>query len=332
MKKINFLSALLMLLLAVSTSSFSQETKVSDSGFVAAKEQSYALAGLTFTSDIVFLGRKSPVKSPYISASGGYYHKSGLFINGVVSYLAASQQKRIDLFTATGGYDYYKKDFTAGISATGYVFNNNSYTVKSALSANLSAYADYNFDILEVYADGALYLSNQTDFIFSLSVSHNFYTANDKLKISPAFSLYSGTQNYYSNYNNNTRFGQHMLNAVGSNSMGAGMIGTGILNIQNYEFSVPVKYAHKRFQFIFLPVFALPVNAATITNNQTAYKEDLNSNFFWSLGVYYKILNQKNKHYEKDSFSSNAISITDNCFYCPAGTGPKQNSADYNSK
>lgn len=289
MKKINFLSALLMMLLAVPTSSFSQETKVSDSGFAAAKEQSYALAGLAFTSDIVFLGRKSPVKSPYISASGGYYHKSGLFINGIVSYLAASQQNRIDLFTATGGYDYYKNDFTAGVSATGFVFNNKSYSVKSALTASLNTYAGYDFDILEVYTDATMYFSSQSDFIFSVAISHNFYIADINLKISPTLSLYGGTQNYYANYNNNMQFGQHMLNDDGSNSTGIGMMDNNIFNIQNYEFSVPVRYEFKRLLFIFLPAYAIPVNAAIIINNQNTYKENLSNTFFWSLGAYYKI-------------------------------------------
>ncbi|MBS4066072.1 MAG: hypothetical protein KGZ74_16040 [Chitinophagaceae bacterium] len=267
MKKINILLMLLMMLLIVSVSSYSQEKKSPDSSSAVTKESSYILAGAAFNSDIVFLGRKSSIKSPYISTSAGYYHKSGLFITGIVSYLAASQQNRIDLFTASGGYDYYKKNFSAGISATGYVFNNKSYTVKSALAANLNAYADYDFDILEVYADGTMYFSNQSDFILSASVSHNFYTANDKLKISPTFSLYSGKQNYYSSYNNNKRFGQHMINTGSSNTMGIGMMSGGIFNIQNYEFSVPVRYDLKYFRFQLLPVYAIPVNPATITDN-----------------------------------------------------------------
>ncbi|MBY0479690.1 MAG: hypothetical protein K2Q24_18740 [Chitinophagaceae bacterium] len=225
--------------------------------------------------------------------SAGYYHKSGLFINSSISYLAASGENRVDLFTASGGYDYYKKNFSAGVSATGYVFNDKSYTVKSALTANLSAYADFDFDILELYADGTIYLSSQSDFIFSAAISHNFYTANDNLKISPTFSLYSGTQNYYSNYNNNQRFGQHMINTGNSNTMGTGMMTGDIFNIQNYEFSVPVRYDLKHFRFQFLPVYAMPVNPATITDNQNTYKEDLKNNFFWSLGVIYKFYKQK---------------------------------------
>ncbi|MBX9785304.1 MAG: hypothetical protein K2X48_18625 [Chitinophagaceae bacterium] len=293
MKKRSFYSMLLLIVL--SAAAFSQEKRITDSVVVSTseKEQSYLLTGAGFNNDIVFLGRKSPTKSPYLSLSAGYYHQSGLYITGIVSYLVSSQQNRIDLFTASGGYDYTKKSFTAGVSATGYVFNNKSYAVKSALTANISAYADYDFDLLELYADGAMYFSSQTDFIFSVAVSHNFYAAHNKLIISPAFSLYGGTQNYYSNYNNNIKFGKHMNNTGGAGSMGTGMMGNGIFNVQNYEFSVPVKYKVKRFQFIFIPVYAIPVNAATITGNQNTYKEDLSNTFFWSIGTYYKFSKQK---------------------------------------
>jgi len=58
----------------------------------------------------------------------------------------------------------------------------------------------------------------------------------------------------------------------------------------DYELSVPVGYTLNKFRFSFTPVYAMPVNAATITNGQNTYKEDLSNSFFWSLGVSYKFL------------------------------------------
>ena len=292
MKKISFCIAFLVALIVLRLESIAQVVTLTDSTVNRLDSiKSYFLVGIAYNSNIVFLGRKSPIKSPYFSVSTGYYHKSGLFIHGIVSYLATSAAKRIDLFAASGGYDYYKNSLTAGISATGYVFNNKSYTSKSALTGNLNVYADYDLDIVEVYLDGTAYFSNQSDFIFSAAVSHNFYTNNDNLKIKPAFSLYGGTQNYFSSYNNNLQFGRHMNNNRSPASMG--MMGGGFFNILNYEFSVPVTYAVKSFQFTFFPVYAIPVNAATITNNQDIYKEDFANNFFWSVEVSYKISKQK---------------------------------------
>lgn len=69
----------------------------------------------------------------------------------------------------------------------------------------------------------------------------------------------------------------------------------GIFDIQNYEFSVPVRYDFKHFMFIFLPVYPIPVNPATNTDNLNTYQEDTSNIFFWSIGVLYKFFKQKTK-------------------------------------
>lgn len=293
MKKIILPFLVFIALLIVQVKSVAQEKSANDSATTLSEgEKSYGLVSANYNSDIVFLGRKSSSRAPYLSAQAGYYHKSGLFINSTVSYLAASREKRIDLFTASGGYDYYKNNFVAGISATAYFFNNKSYTANSALTGYLGAYAGYDFDIVQVYMDGTAYLSNATDFILGLGVSHSFYLADDHLQIAPFAYIYAGTQNYYGDYGNNQRFGRHMLDGGSSQSPGTGMMGGGVFNILDYELSIPVSYTLNKFRFFFIPVYAIPVNAATITNNQDTYKEDITNSFFWSLGVNYKISKQ----------------------------------------
>lgn len=292
MKNILLLAFILMVLFIAPIKSIAQEISTAGSAVKTGsmKKKSYGLAGTNYNSDIVFLGRKSSAKTPYLSAFAGYYHKSGLFINGGASYLAASGENRIDLFTVTSGYDFYLKNFGAGIYGTKYFFNDKSYTVKSELSGNVSAYMGYDFDIVDVYIDGSTYFSNTTDFIVGAGVRHTFYAANDKLTITPAIYLNSGTQNYYSDYNNNRRFRRNMMsNGGGSPSMGTGMTGAGSFNVLDYEWSVPLSYTMKKLNFSFTPFFAIPVNPATITNNQDTYKEDLSNSFFWSVGVSYKI-------------------------------------------
>ena len=164
--KYPFIPVLLIALFTLPLNSIAQETSSSDSAGKQPDKMSYGLAGTNYNSNIIFLGRKSSSVAPYLSASAGYYHKSGLFINGGASYLAASGENRIDLFTASTGYDYYLKNFSVGISGTKYFYNTKSTTVKSELSGNLSAYLDYDFVLADVYVDGSTYFSNTTDFIF----------------------------------------------------------------------------------------------------------------------------------------------------------------------
>ena len=290
MKKLHFFISVLIVLFIVPIKSGAQEKSTADSTVkYPMKEESYGLISASYNNDIVFLGRKSSLKAPYITAQAGFYHKSGLFINGAVSYLASSAEKRIDLFTPAVGYDFYWKKFRTGISVAKYFYNNKSYTSKSALAGSLNVYAVYNFDIVEVYVNSAAYFSNTTDFILGLGVSHTFYTAGDNLKFIPSVYLNAGTQNYYGNYSNNNRFGRHMLDGGSSGSIRTGMMGGSGFNVLDYELSIPVSYTLNKFQFSFIPVFAIPVNAAIITNNQNTYKEDITNNFFWSLDLRYKL-------------------------------------------
>ncbi len=292
MKSILLFAHILIVLFIAPVMSGAQEKFTADSAVKESpiEKKSYGLAGTNYNNDIVFLGRKSSAKAPYFSVFAGYYNKTGLFINVGASYLAASGENRIDLFTATSGYEFYLKNFSAGIYGTKYFFNDKSYTVKSELSGNVSAYMDYDLDIVDVYIDGSTYFSNTTDFIVGAGVRHTFYAANDKLTITPSVYLNSGTQNYYGDYNNNRRFGRNMMaDGGGSPSMGTGMTGEGSFRVLDYEWSVPLSYTMKKLNFSFTPVFAIPVNPATITNNQDTYKEDLSNSFFWSVGVSYKI-------------------------------------------
>lgn len=294
MKNNHLFASLIALLFLLPLHSDAQDKSRSDSiGSYAITEKSLGLVSTTYYNDISFLGRKSSSKAPYVSAQAAYYHKSGVFINGSVSYLAVSGERRIDLFTSSIGYDYYRRQLSAGISTTKYFFNNQSYTAKSALTGNLNAYGGYDFDIVEVYIDGTAYFSNSTDIVLGLNVGHTFYAARGNLKIIPTIYLNAGTQNYYGDYGNNSRFGRHMLAGGASQSQGSGMMGYSNFNMLDYEFSVPINYTLNKFRFSFSPVYTIPINAANITNNLNIYKEDLSNSFFWSFGLSYHIYKSK---------------------------------------
>lgn len=291
MKNTLLFVSILTILFIAPIKSIAQEKSITDSTEkqISVEKKSYGLVSTNYNSNIVFLGRKSSLAAPYLSAFAGYYHKSGLFINGGASYLAAAGENRFDLFTLTTGYDYYLKNFSAGISGTKYFFNNKSYTVKSDLSGYVSSYADYDFNIVEVYINAGAYFSNTTDFISGVALSHTFYAADGNLTIVPAFYMNAGTQNYYSSYSNNLRFRRNMMGGGGSSTMGTGMAGALSFNVLDYELGVPVSYTlNNKFGFSFYPVYAIPVSAATINNGTNTYKEVLSNSFFWSLGVSYK--------------------------------------------
>lgn len=255
--------------------------------------KSYGEIRTLYNSDVIFLGRNSSVKTPFMSTSASYFHKSGLFVNGSASYLTNSSEARFDLFSTTIGYDFFLDQFNSGFSGSVYFFNSQSTTVNSQLTGNLSAYLGRDFGIIDVTTIGTLYFSQNSDFVIYLGANHNFYAINGNLKINPSVSLNAGTQNYFSNYNNNIHFGGGMISGGGPSSMGGGMNKNGNgFTILDYEFSLPVSYTLKKFSISITPIYSIPVSPATIYNGQTTYTEQISNTLFWSVGIKFKIFNQ----------------------------------------
>ena len=94
MNIILLLASILMVLFIAPINAIAQESSTPDSTVLSRpEEKSYGLVGTNYSSDLIFLGRKSSAKTPYLSVATGYYHKSGLFINGGASYLASSGER-----------------------------------------------------------------------------------------------------------------------------------------------------------------------------------------------------------------------------------------------
>ncbi len=284
----------LLLLLCLPIWSVAQQLSLKTDSLInkSSKETSYGSVSTYYNSDIVFLGRKSSIQAPYFSTMVGYYHKSGVYANFGVSYLASSAQKRIDLSAFTIGYNHSANSFSAGVSATKYFFNKNSYTIESALSTTINGYIDYDFDILDARIDANGYFGTTTDFISSISLNKTFYINN--FTILPSVTMNIGTQNYFGNYSNNYKFMGGTSGGMGGGGMGGGnptssmMGGSGIpLKTLDYEASITCSYSFNNFRLYFIPSYAIPLNAALITNGTTTYTENISNSFYWSVGINY---------------------------------------------
>lgn len=272
---------------------------VTDTPAVKNTQTSYATAGISYISNIVFAGRKDSVAVPYISPSVTYYHKSGFYTSGSLSYLSSAAASRVDLFTLSAGYTYEKKDFIAEINATKYFFSDNSSNVQSQISGYAGAYAGYDFkNIVTVFTDASVTFSSQPDIFWGTEVSHSFYADKDRLKISPSAYINFGTQNYYNEYYS------YRTHSTGGNGGGANGNGQGggsttqttatvsvteskKFQLLNYELSLPVSYWMGNFKLYTTPVYAIPVNPSAITVNGATTKETISNTFYWQAGLEY---------------------------------------------
>lgn len=255
-------------------------------------EKSELRVGINFNSDYYFMGRSDSAKAPYLSPFVGYYHKSGLSLRSSFSYLASSEDRRIDLFTISGGYNYYGKKVAAGFSVSEYFFSSDSYSVQSEMNTYLNGYVGYDFDVFMIYADASLGFSNGTDVFLGAEINRTFYALRNHLRIIPAVYINAGTQSYYNEY--------YALRSTqtGSGKNGKGMSGQNasanqVLQISesakfellDYEAELQVNYKIGRTLFFISSTWTFPVNPATIISDEGSYEEKIKNGFYWSSGV-----------------------------------------------
>ncbi|MBT8244130.1 MAG: hypothetical protein HKP48_00125 [Winogradskyella sp.] len=258
-------------------------------------DSSFVSVDISFISDAVFMGRKDSISNPYLYPSMTYYHKSGFYAKGSLSYLTREDEGRVDLSLLTAGYDFTIEKFIGDISLTKYFFNEDSFNVISEVEADITAQFIYDFDILNLGVASSLYFNNNSDsdLFLSSELSHDFVSTDEKFQISPTAGVYFGSQNFYEQYYINNRFGngRGQGQGQGSQSLPSESI---VLNeseefgLMAIELSTPMWYASDQWIFSFLPAFVLPQNPATLTVDDVVFEEDLEDTFYFILGVAHK--------------------------------------------
>ncbi|HEX5171224.1 MAG TPA: hypothetical protein VFW11_18740 [Cyclobacteriaceae bacterium] len=290
MKFLSFVSQafLAMLLLTESASAQRVKNRLYDS----AQNKSDWRIGLRYTSDYYYMGRADSAKAPYLSPSIGYFHESGFFLAGSLSYLTSPEEQRVDLIRLSAGYDYYNKNLVTGISLTEYFFSDLSFAVQAEMSTYLNAYAGYDFSVAMLYVDGGLGFSEGTDVFLGVEVNHTFYAWKDRIRIIPSLYLNAGSQKYYNEYYawRSEHTGAGMGHGHGGANHQASQSDLRIeeydeFKILDYEADVYVAYKTQKFLFFIAPTWTFPINPSTVTTNNGSYKEELKNGFYWSCGI-----------------------------------------------
>jgi len=273
-----------------------------DAGILRPK--SFWLASLNYLSNNVYLGRKDSLPSPYFTASVGYYHKSGLFVNASASYLTEPGQGRIDLATIDGGYSLIKPKFDGLITVSKYIFSSESYNVRSEIEGSADIFVAYDVGFIKPTLQAILNFGDHTDYATELGVEHTFFALEKNLAITPTLEVNASTQNYYNNYYRFRRYSlrrlvkaarlQRLINEISENG---DVENPREFKILDYEWSFPVTYSVKRLTFNFSPTYVLPTNASIVdvnvistrlgTRSNERGKEQLTNSFFFVTGVSY---------------------------------------------
>jgi hypothetical protein len=244
---------------------------------------------LRYTSDYLFMGRSDSAKAPYVSPTVGYYHKSGLFVRGSLSYLTASDENRIDVYTLSAGYDYFGEKIALGTSISEYIFNDLSYVVQAEMNTYLNAYAGYDFNYFMLYADASLGFSDNSDFFLGAEVTRTFYLFRNKLQITPALIINAGTQQYYNQYyslrSTQTGYRKGKGGSMQQPVSSGHTVESTKFQLLDYEADVQVSYKIKTIKIFVGATWTFPLNPATIVTPAGTYTEDVVNGFYWTTGL-----------------------------------------------
>lgn len=184
-------------------------------------------------------------KVPYLTPAIGYYSKTGLFVEAAPSFFAKSGSIRLDLYTATTGYDYSSKNqnFSTGAYFSKYFYDNNSTSVKSVIKVDAGVYIGYGFGTV-MLSGGADYLSgSKADFLTGIALSHSFdFGSDDSFSVAPQLLFNADTQNFYKGYSSIKPPG--IMGALENESKFGAL---------DYEFSAPFSYNAKNGEYILRP-------------------------------------------------------------------------------
>ena len=276
------------------------------------KKSSYFVVNSNYLSNAVYSGRKDSLVVPYVRASLGYYHKSGLYADMGASLLVSPEDtKRIDLVTFTAGYAVkLTAKLDMDINATKMYYTDLSYAVESELKGMAGINLGYDAGIVSISGGAELLFSTNTDIFSNLKISRYFQIGSDlnNLSIAPSIQVNAGTQYYNQAYYSNrkysvaasngtttTRKGHAKKNAATSGGTGSTSTTSTIksltftnknqLTILDYELSLPLNYQYKNFSLFAIPTFAIPVNASSYEVDGALTKEKISNTFFMEIGI-----------------------------------------------
>ncbi|MBT8221280.1 MAG: hypothetical protein KJP00_15740 [Bacteroidia bacterium] len=287
MKHIFLLLAILFVnLLPITTNAQSSNLSHIDSSFTSSEVR----IGIRYTSDYYYAGRADSTRVPYLSPSIGYFHKSGLYIRGRLSYLTAANNGRVDRYIFSGGFNYFGKNFATGFSISEYIFNDLSYAIQAEMNTYVSVFAGYDFNAAIVYLDAGIGFSEGSDVFLSAEINKPIFAFANRLRISPAILINIGSLRYYNEYY--TMRSQATGERKGKGRMPSTTIST-ISEIESYEkfqvldyeLDLALSYSMNDIRFYSSLTWTFPVNPSTIVSDKETYTEDLQNGFYWSMGI-----------------------------------------------
>jgi hypothetical protein len=243
------------------------------------------LAGISYTSNAVYLGRRDSVDLPYLTAVLGYHASSGFFVEGSTS-LALSSGAGFDMFEAKMGYGFDIGNFNGEFSAAHEFYSDKSFSVKSAIQNTIAFSGSYSTSAIGIMTEDALNFSSSPDLAIGLGLNHRFSWMKDALSATPQIMANASSQNYYKDYFLKKKYSvKRRRKNAGTQPVTINFNSSTNFRLMDYEISLPFEYTQGRYNFFLDPIYAIPENPAQVKVNAKVFTEKLDPCFYGEVGV-----------------------------------------------
>ena len=232
----------------------------------AQEKHSHLEVGMSYQSDNVYLGRKDSSALHYYIPAISYYHKSGLFFTASLGYLKNTTASRVDLVTLEAGYMFTAHKYDGVFTVSKYYYNSQSTNLTSDIREAIAYGNGYDLGFVKPRLTATINIGSKTDVEGLFDLEHTFSLLDDKLDITPTFSVAGSTLNYYDYYHRRKYKIQKKNSSVqtGIADVTGSVINAAAFRIMDYEPALPIEYTIGKCTISFTPAYAIPVNPATI--------------------------------------------------------------------
>jgi hypothetical protein len=249
-------------------------TAVADTDTVIRKQS--ITAGVSYGSNVFFLGRTSPIKYPFVSTDLIYNTKFGFFVYGSALKLLG-YPTLVDEVDVGGGY-YYRlsKKATGTLSYTRFIFNKEERVIESASANDFNWKNEYDWKIAKSSIVMDYLFGKASDFFVTVNTSKNIETSwnvfddKDYLTFNPGVSVILGTQNFVQRYSLDhlDRLAADNIIVAGPNQPDFKPYNNGRFNFLNYSFKLPIAYNRPHYTFELSYKYSIPVNVEGALKNK----------------------------------------------------------------
>ncbi|HLZ88834.1 MAG TPA: hypothetical protein VKQ52_16380 [Puia sp.] len=223
------------------------------------------IIGATANSGLNYYGRVDSLHSKALYPFIGVALKNGLYCNANFVFIQNSLQSQYAATIVEGGYNFKdsKGHWAGNVSVSRFFYQQDINLIQSAIKQTASASITRLNKIVDLTLGANVKWSDKTDFGVQAGLDHIFrfphiFGDDDVIVLDPGVNVYAGTRNYTQTYYEKRDL---LIFPIAEQQVTTTSQQFVVLA---YEWSIPLVYGYKKFNFILTPAYILPQNLLVV--------------------------------------------------------------------